>query len=45
MKLEEHEARMLRIAEGAALKNARGQNRQAKDHHRDDVIRAVGNSA
>src|ERR1700690_898252 len=44
MKAKINEASVLWISERASFKNACGENRQPKDHHRYDVIRAVGNS-
>ena len=45
METEEDKSVMLCIAEAPAFKNGRGQNGQAKDHHGDDVVSAVGDPA
>src|ERR1017187_2034320 len=43
MKAEINEVGVLWISEGASSKDACGENSQAEDHHRNDVVRAVGN--
>ena len=45
MKPEEDEAGMLRVAEGAALKDGGGNNCEAENRYGDDVVGAVGNPA